>query len=72
MPILNLNFKKGWPYWLIGWFGPGLLTLLGAALFFLIFPSSFDPQLTLLANQLKSAGATGDFDQSASISCSAK
>jgi membrane protease YdiL (CAAX protease family) len=53
---LKPNLKKGWPFWLIGWFGPGLLTLLGAAIFFVLFPASFDPQLTLLSSQLKAAG----------------
>jgi len=54
------NFKKGWPYWLMGWFGPGILTLVGAILFFLIYPSTFDPQLTALSSQLNSIGVTGD------------
>ena len=53
---LKPDLKKGWPFWLMGWFGPGLLTLLGAAVFFLVFPASFDPQLTLLSDQLKAAG----------------
>lgn len=50
------NLKKGWPYWLMGWFGPGLLTLAGAALFFLVFPASFDPKLSILSSQLQAAG----------------
>lgn len=53
---LKPKLKKGWPYWLMGWFGPGLLTLLGAGIFFLVFPDSFDPQLTMLSDQLKAAG----------------
>jgi membrane protease YdiL (CAAX protease family) len=53
---LKPNLKIGWPYWLMGWFGPGLLTLLGAAVFFLVFPASFDPKMTLLSSQLKAAG----------------
>ena len=55
---LKPNLKKGWPYWVIGWFGPGLLTLIGAAFFFLAFPGSFDPQLSALSSQLKAAGLT--------------
>lgn len=54
------NFKKGWPFWLMGWFGPGLLTLAGAVLFFLIFPAAFDSQLTTLSSQLNSVGVTGE------------
>jgi membrane protease YdiL (CAAX protease family) len=44
----------------MGWFGPGILTLAGAALFFMLYPASFDPQLTMLTNQLRSAGASGE------------
>jgi membrane protease YdiL (CAAX protease family) len=42
---LRPNFKKGWQYWLIGWFLPVLMTLPGAALFFLLFPQYFDASL---------------------------
>src|SRR5512137_1092294 len=31
---LRPNFKRGWPYWLAGWFLPAIMTLAGAALFF--------------------------------------
>jgi len=58
--FLKPEFKKGWTFWLAGWFGPGILTLAGAALFFLLRPGSFDPQLTMLTNQLKSAGVSGE------------
>ena len=61
--FLKPEFKKGWPFWLMGWFGPGILTLAGAALFFLLYPGSFDPQLTMLTNQLKSAGVSCRTDQ---------
>ncbi len=57
---LNPKFKKNWPFWLMGWFGPGLLTLIGAAIFFLFFPGSFDPQLTMLSSQLKATGLAGE------------
>ena len=54
---LRPHFKRGWPWWLAGWFGPGLLTILGAALFFALFPYFFDPQLTTLTELLASSGA---------------
>lgn len=54
--LLKPRFKLAWPYWLAGWFGPGLLTLLGALLFFLVFPSLFDGSLSLLTAQLAAAG----------------
>jgi uncharacterized protein len=56
---LKFNLKKAWPYILMGWFGPGILTLIGAALFFLVFPGSFDPQMAMLSGQLKAVGAAG-------------
>ncbi len=58
--LLKPEFKKGWRFWLMGWFGPGILTLAGAALFFALYPGSFDPQLSMLTNQLKSAGVSAE------------
>ncbi len=55
--LIKPNFKTGWKYWLLGWFGPGILTLLGAAIFFLVFPSTFDSSLSTLRSHLTSAGA---------------
>ena len=52
---LRPHFKRGWSWWLAGWFGPGLLTILGAALFFALFPYFFDPQLTTLTELLASS-----------------
>lgn len=52
---LKPHFKRGWPYWLVGWFAPALLTILGAGLFFALFPHTFDPELTQLAALLPQA-----------------
>jgi uncharacterized protein len=43
---LRPHFKKGWPYWLAGWFLPVVMTLTGAALFFALFPQYFDASLS--------------------------
>ncbi|HTX92865.1 MAG TPA: CPBP family intramembrane glutamic endopeptidase [Anaerolineales bacterium] len=43
---LRPNFRKGWPFWLAGWFLPALMTVAGAAVFFLIFPQYFDSSLS--------------------------
>ncbi len=43
---LRANFRRGWPYWVVAWFLPAILTIAGGALFFLLFPQYFDPQLT--------------------------
>lgn len=40
--FLALRFKRGWPWLLIAWFLPGLLTILGASLYFLVFPGHLD------------------------------
>ncbi len=54
---LRPHFKRGWPWWLAGWFVPGLLTILGAAIFFTLFPHFFDSQLTTVKELLASSGA---------------
>ena len=45
---LRPNFRKGWHYWLAGWFLPVVMTLTGSVLFFVIFPQYFDPSLSTL------------------------
>jgi membrane protease YdiL (CAAX protease family) len=42
---LRPHFRKGWPYWLMGWVVPGLMTIGGAVVFFLLFPRYFDAGL---------------------------
>lgn len=54
---LRPRLRMGWPYWLAGWIGPGILTILGGALFFAIFPRSFDPQLSALQEMLDAQAA---------------
>lgn len=39
--MLRLNFRGNLRYYLIGWFGPMVLTILGAVFYFLLFPSEF-------------------------------
>ncbi len=43
--MLTVELKKDLKYYGIAWFGFVLLTLFGAALYFLIFPGQFDPEL---------------------------
>ncbi len=56
--FLGLNFRRAWPYWLAGWFLPALMTVVGAAVFFLIFPQYFDPTLSTLSKLM--AGRPGN------------
>ena len=39
-------FKKTWRYYVLAWFGPLVLVLAGAALYFLINPADFDPSMS--------------------------
>lgn len=54
---LRPQFKRGWPYWLAMWFLPGILTFIGAGVFFLVFPQFFDPELTQLTAMLEASAA---------------
>ncbi len=57
---LRTNFKKGSPYWLAMWFLPGILTLVGLVVFFLVYPQYYDPNLGQITNMMKaSAEALG-------------
>ena len=40
--------KRSIPYFLFGWFGPVILSIIGAAIYFLIFPDRFDGSLSYL------------------------
>lgn len=51
-PMLRPRLGRGWPYWLAAIFLPAVLTILGAAVFFLVFPQYFDPELGLLQSLL--------------------
>ncbi len=56
---LRPHFRHGWPYWLMGWVVPGLLTLIGGAVFFLLFPQYFDPTLKVVRQALTRAPVLG-------------
>ena len=51
--FISPKLKSGWPYWLAGWFGPGVATILGVILFFAIFPQYYDANFTALRAQLE-------------------
>ena len=52
--------KESWFYWLIGWFGPGILSILGILVFFLLFPAYYDADMGFLQAQLTAAGREVD------------
>jgi membrane protease YdiL (CAAX protease family) len=55
---LRPQLRRGWPYWILAWFTPAVMTVLGAMLFFAIFPRYFDPSLTLIRDLLEQTGQT--------------
>lgn len=57
---LTPHFDNGrWVFFLVVWFLPGLLTIAGLILFFLILPEYFDSSLSLVSESLGAAGVTG-------------
>ena len=60
--LLKPNFDQGrWVHYLAAWVLPGVLTIIGMVLFFLIFSGNFDANLSSLREQLNLAGA-GDMN----------
>lgn len=39
------RFKRTWKYYVAGWFGPMILVAIGGAIYFLLFPGSFDASM---------------------------
>lgn len=56
---LRPNLRRGWRYWLAAWFVPGIATLVGVVLFFLIFPRFYDPSLGVIRNLLSANQTPG-------------
>lgn len=56
---LRPHLKGNMKYYLLVYFGPTALLFLSGALYFLIFPSSFDPEFTVLKGMAASSGQTG-------------
>jgi membrane protease YdiL (CAAX protease family) len=50
------RLKRGWPYWAAAWLLPAVLTVAGGALFFVLFPATFDPSLGTLKDALAAKG----------------
>lgn len=53
---LKPHFKGNIHYYLMAWFGPSLLILLGGVIYFLIFPSNFDPTLSHMVDIFQANG----------------
>lgn len=65
--MLSLKLKKNLRYYALAWFGVILLIILGAILYFLIFPGQYDPGMgylrALLEAQAESVGMTVTLEQ---------
>jgi membrane protease YdiL (CAAX protease family) len=54
------NFdRRRWIYYVAAWVLPGVLTILGMALFFLAFPGNYDSGLSVLSEQMELLGTDG-------------
>jgi membrane protease YdiL (CAAX protease family) len=45
---LRPNFKRGWPFYVAAWLLPLLVSIVGGVAFYLLFPQSYDPNLSSL------------------------
>lgn len=52
---LRPKLRQGWKYWLMCWFAPGILTIVGLMVFFILFPRYYDPSLSSLRQMLEQA-----------------
>ncbi len=57
---LKPNIRKNIRFYLLAWFGPGILTIMGSGLYFLLFKDSFDPNLGYMKLTLEAAGTPAD------------
>jgi len=57
---IRLNFNKHIKTILLAYFGPGILTFAGIIVYFLIFPSHFDPEFGFLKTALEASGTGAD------------
>ena len=55
---LRLNLKGNLKYYLLAWFGPAILTFLGAGVYFLIRPGDLDLSFTYFIETLEASGAS--------------
>lgn len=58
--VKPVEFKRSFKYYLLAWFGPTALAFAGAAIYYLIYPADFDPNMSyyiaLTQSQLEALG----------------
>lgn len=57
---LHPHFKGNIKTYLLAYFGPGILTLLGVVVYFLIFPEQFDPECGYMKLTLEASGVSAE------------
>ncbi|MFZ6030635.1 MAG: CPBP family intramembrane glutamic endopeptidase [Chloroflexota bacterium] len=60
--MLRPHFRRGWRFWLATWLLPFLAAVIGGALFYLLFPQSFDPTLDGLRKLTASTPALAEIN----------
>ena len=58
--LLIPRFKSYWSYYLFAWFGPAILTVIGAFIYFALNPGQFDPELSNLMKAYENSGLDMD------------
>jgi len=53
---LGFEFKQGWPFWLMAWFGTPLLVAVGGLVYFVFFQQHFDPSLQIVNEMIAEYG----------------
>jgi len=57
---LRPRLRREWPYWVVAWLAPGVLTIVGMIVFFVLFPHYYDVDLgavkQMLATQAELTG----------------
>lgn len=52
------SFKKSFPWFLVAWFAPAALAVIGAVVYFLVFPQDFDPSISFIIEAQQQAAAS--------------
>jgi membrane protease YdiL (CAAX protease family) len=60
--LLRPNLRRGWPLYLAALFLPALAILAGGGMYYLLFPSQFDPSMTFARDELGMIAVLGATD----------
>jgi len=54
---LRPRLRCEWPYWVVAWFAPGVLTIVGMIVFFALFPQYYDTNFTAVKQMFETQAA---------------